>query len=186
MQTTIDRRLEKIRRRDMPTGEFRSHMRALGHELAHAVAWNNPRGENTVVVPILRAGLGLLDGALSVLQEAEVGFLGVERKEDGPLEHHVNYESLPDLEGKLVVTLDPMLATGGSALAAVKRLKDAGADSIVLISALAAPEGVQAIRDADEGIQMVVGKVDEGLDSDYYIVPGLGDAGDRLFGVSGG
>lgn len=184
MQTVIDRRLEKIRRQDMTMGDFRSHMRALGHELAHAVAWNNLKGENVVVVPIIRAGLGMLDGALSVLPEAEVGFLGIERKEDGPLEHHVYYESLPDLAGKIVVILDPMLATGGSVLAAVKRLRDAGADNIVLISALAAPEGVQAIRDADEGIQMVVGKVDKGLDSDFYITPGLGDAGDRLFGVS--
>lgn len=182
MDTVIEQRLERIRDRDLPISDFRDQIRAISFEMSHAVAKTQFRGANVVLVPILRAGIGMLDGALTGLPDAKVGFISISRKEDGPLEHHVHYESLPDLADKLVVVLDPMLATGGSALLACRRLKNAGAESIAMINILAAPEGVQAVRDSGLDIQMVVGKVDEGLDSDYYIVPGLGDAGDRLYG----
>jgi uracil phosphoribosyltransferase len=140
-----------------------------------------------LVVPILRAGLGMLEGMLRVIPSAKVGFLGMVRNEE-TLEATTYAERLPkDLTGQTVFVLDPMLATGGSLLQAVKFLDARGAASITAVCLLAAPEGIRAVEQGAAGIALdiVVGAVDEELNDVGYIVPGLGDAGDRLYGNAG-
>lgn len=141
-----------------------------------------------LVVPILRAGLGMLDGMVRLLPTAEVGFLGMIRNEE-TLEASTYAERLPDdLSGRQCYVLDPMLATGGTLAAAIRFLVDRGADHIVAICLLVAPEGVARIeddlKDVDVPITVVTAALDERLDERGYIVPGLGDAGDRLYGVA--
>ena len=141
-----------------------------------------------LVVPILRAGLGMLDGMVRLLPTAEVGFLGMIRDEE-TLEASTYAERLPDdLSGRQCYVLDPMLATGGTLAAAIRFLVDRGADHIVAICLLVAPEGVARIeddlKDVDVPITVVTAALDERLDERGYIVPGLGDAGDRLYGVA--
>ncbi len=138
-----------------------------------------------LVVPILRAGLGMLEGMTRLLPTAEVGFLGMERHEQ-TLEAITYAERLPDdLTGRQVYVLDPMLATGGTLREAIKFLFARGAADITCICLLAAPEGLQKLRDELEGknVTIVLASIDEKLDENAYIVPGLGDAGDRLYGV---
>jgi uracil phosphoribosyltransferase len=138
-----------------------------------------------LVVPILRAGLGMLEGMVKLVPTAEVGFLGMVRNEE-TLEPSVYAERLPaDLEARQCFVLDPMLATGGSLLAAIDFLFDRGARDVTAICLLAAPEGLAAIERATEGrdVTIVLGALDERLNEKGYIVPGLGDAGDRLYGT---
>ncbi|UMG94504.1 uracil phosphoribosyltransferase [Nocardioides sp. TF02-7] len=143
-----------------------------------------------LVVPILRAGLGMLDGMMRLLPTAEVGFLGMVRNEE-TLEATTYAERLPeDLSGRQCYVLDPMLATGGTLAAAVRFLTDRGADHITAICLLAAPEGCdrleQDLAGLDVPVTVVTAAMDERLNEKGYIVPGLGDAGDRLYGVVGG
>jgi uracil phosphoribosyltransferase len=140
-----------------------------------------------LVVPILRAGLGMLDGMVRLLPTAEVGFLGLVRNEE-TLEATTYANRLPDdLSGRQCYVLDPMLATGGTLATAIRYLVDLGADDITAICLLAAPEGIQRleeqIKDLDVPVTIVTGAMDERLNELGYIVPGLGDAGDRLYGV---
>lgn len=141
-----------------------------------------------LVVPILRAGLGMLEGMTRLMPTAEVGFLGMIRDEK-TLQASTYATRLPDdLSGRQCYVLDPMLATGGTLIAAINFLIERGADDITAICLLAAPEGVAAMREAFEGrtkvpISVVTGALDERLNELGYIVPGLGDAGDRLYGV---
>ncbi|RUR03334.1 uracil phosphoribosyltransferase [Labedella endophytica] len=138
-----------------------------------------------LVVPILRAGLGMLDGMVKLLPTAEVGFLGMVRNEE-TLEPTTYAERLPDdLSDRQCFVLDPMLATGGSLGAAIEFLFDRGAVDVTAICLLAAPEGIAALEKATEGrdVTIVLGALDERLDENGYIVPGLGDAGDRLYGL---
>jgi uracil phosphoribosyltransferase len=140
-----------------------------------------------IVVPILRAGLGMLDGMMRLLPTAEVGFLGMVRNEE-TLEASTYAERLPDdLSGRQCYVLDPMLATGGTLAAAITFLVDRGADDITAICLLAAPEGCANLEAGLEGIDVpvtiVTAAMDERLNDKGYIVPGLGDAGDRLYGV---
>ena len=142
-----------------------------------------------LVVPILRAGLGMLDGMMRLLPTAEVGFLGMVRNEE-TLEASTYAERLPDdLAGRQCYVLDPMLATGGTLSAAISFLTKRGADDITVICLLAAPEGCERLeRDLtgiDVPVQVVTAAMDEKLNEKGYIVPGLGDAGDRLYGVAG-
>ena len=142
-----------------------------------------------LVVPILRAGLGMLDGMMRLLPTAEVGFLGMVRNEE-TLEASTYAERLPeDLSGRQCYVLDPMLATGGTLAAAIRFLTDRGADHITAICLLAAPEGCARLERDLEGIDVpvtvVTAAMDEKLNEKGYIVPGLGDAGDRLYGVAG-
>ncbi|HYF73320.1 MAG TPA: uracil phosphoribosyltransferase [Nocardioides sp.] len=142
-----------------------------------------------LVVPILRAGLGMLDGMMRLLPTAEVGFLGMIRNED-TLEASTYAERLPeDLRGRQCYVLDPMLATGGTLAAAIRFLTDRGADDITAICLLAAPEGCARLERELEGLDVpvtvVTAAMDERLNEKGYIVPGLGDAGDRLYGVVG-
>ena len=138
-----------------------------------------------IVVPILRAGLGMLDGMVKLLPTAEVGFLGMVRNEE-TLEPTTYAERLPlDLSDRQCFVLDPMLATGGSLAAAMQYLFDRGAVDITAICLIGAPEGLGAVEKAMEGrdVTVVLGALDERLNEHGYIVPGLGDAGDRLYGV---
>jgi uracil phosphoribosyltransferase len=145
---------------------------------------SNPK---PLIVPILRAGLGMLEGMVALLPSAEVGFLGMQRNEE-TLEAITYANRLPDdLTGRQVFVLDPMLATGGSMADAIKFLVERGADDITAVCLLAAPEGVEHLREQtallNVPVKVVLGTVDERLNEKGYIVPGLGDAGDRLYGV---
>ncbi len=136
-----------------------------------------------VVVPILRAGVGMLDGILTLVPNARVGFVGMYRDHDTkqPVEY---YSKLPeDVKNPLVFLIDPMLATGGSVVATIDLLKNKGFNNIVLISIISAPEGIKTVEAAHPDVQIFTGNVDEYLDNNKYIIPGLGDAGDRLFGT---
>ena len=138
-----------------------------------------------LVVPILRAGLGMLEGMTRLVPTAEVGFLGMARNEE-TLEAITYAERLPDdLTGRQVFVLDPMLATGGTLREAIKFLFNRGAAEIVCICLLGAPEGLSILEEelADANVTIVLASIDERLDEKAYIVPGLGDAGDRLYGV---
>jgi uracil phosphoribosyltransferase len=140
-----------------------------------------------LVVPILRAGLGMLDGMMRLLPTAEVGFLGMVRNEE-TLEASTYAERLPeDLAGRQCYVLDPMLATGGTLSAAISFLTQRGADDITVICLLAAPEGCERLEGdlagVDVPVRVVTAAMDEKLNEKGYIVPGLGDAGDRLYGV---
>ena len=141
-----------------------------------------------LVVPILRAGLGMLDGMMRLMPTAEVGFLGMVRNEE-TLEASTYAERLPDdLSGRQCYVLDPMLATGGTLAAAIRFLTDRGADDITCICLLVAPEGLANLEAGLEGLDVpvtvVTAALDERLNEKGYIVPGLGDAGDRLYGVA--
>ncbi len=136
------------------------------------------------VVAILRAGLGMVDGFLRLVPEAAIGHLGMRRNHE-TLRPEAYYESLPDVIGEATTfVVDPMLATGGSAVAALTRLEQAGAADLRLVCLVAAPEGVRSVREAMPGLPpIVVAALDRQLDEKGYIRPGLGDAGDRLFGT---
>ncbi len=148
------------------------------------VKLSNPK---PLIVPILRAGLGMLEGMVRLLPSAEVGFLGMQRNEE-TLEAITYANRLPDdLSGRQVYVIDPMLATGGSLAMAIRYLADRGANDITAVTLLSAPEGVAHLedetRDISPPVTLVTGAMDERLNELGYIVPGLGDAGDRLYGV---
>ena len=139
--------------------------------------------KSIVLVPVLRAGLGMVNGVHVLFPTAKVGHIGMFRNEE-TLEPQEYYCKLPDgVEDKLVVVLDPMLATGGSAIAAINQLKKRGGKKIKMMSIIAAPEGVKALASAHPDVQIYVATVDRELNENGYILPGLGDAGDRLFGT---
>ena len=140
-------------------------------------------GKKLAIVPILRAGLGMVSGLLALVPSAKVGHIGLYRDEVTH-EPHEYYCKLPDrINERLVIVCDPMLATGGSAIQAVDFLKDKGCKNIKFMCIIAAPEGLDALRTAHPDIDIYVGNLDEKLNEDAYIGPGLGDAGDRIFGT---
>ncbi|GMA29173.1 uracil phosphoribosyltransferase [Arenivirga flava] len=146
------------------------------------IALSDPK---PLIVPILRAGLGMLEGMVKLLPSAEVGFLGMVRDEE-TLQPTTYAERLPDdLAGRQCYVIDPMLATGGSLIAAIDFLLQRGADEVIAVCLLGAPEGLEAVKAATAGknVTVVLGAVDEKLNEHGYIVPGLGDAGDRLYGL---
>lgn len=138
---------------------------------------------NPVLVPVLRAGLGMVDGMLQVIPEAEIGHIGMYRDHETlqPVEYYINTPA--GLSGRRVIVLDPMLATGGSAAAAVEAIKQRGADHVSLAAIIAAPEGVAKMQRLHPDVTIYAISVDERLDENGYILPGLGDAGDRIFGT---
>ena len=199
----VTHKLTVLRDRTTPSPTFR----ALAEELVTLLAYEATRDVRTqpvrvetpvgpadglaisaprpLVVPILRAGLGMLDGMVRLIPSAEVGFLGMVRNEE-TLEPAIYAERLPsDLEARQCFVLDPMLATGGSLLAAIDYLFDRGAQQVTAVCLIAAPEGLAAVERATTGrdVSVVLGALDERLDERGYIVPGLGDAGDRLYGT---
>lgn len=140
-------------------------------------------GKPLAIVPILRAGLGMVSGFLNLVPNAKVGHIGMYRDEE-TLEPHAYYCKLPsDIEHRLVVVVDPMLATGGSAIDAIGKIKDSGATNIKFLCLVAAPEGIEALTNAHPDVEIYCANVDDGLNENGYIVPGLGDAGDRIFGT---
>ncbi|MEA4885039.1 MAG: uracil phosphoribosyltransferase [Clostridia bacterium] len=163
--------------RDMPlqTVEVETPIgRATGTQLA---------GKKVGVVAILRAGLGMVDGILRLIPTAKVGHIGLYRDPDTlrPVEYYCKLP--PDVAERELIMLDPMLATGGSACAAIQFAKDRGATNIKLVNLIAAPEGIQMVQSKHPDTEVYVAAIDEKLNSHGYIVPGLGDAGDRLFGT---
>ncbi|MEY4312996.1 MAG: Uracil phosphoribosyltransferase [Actinomycetota bacterium] len=201
----ITHKLTMLRDKDTPSSLFRTLadelMTLLAYEATRDVkvvphSIQTPVAETTgvilaeprpLIVPILRAGLGMLDGLLRLMPSAEAGFLGMVRDEK-TLQPSVYAERLPaNLTGRQCFVLDPMLATGGSLIAAIDYLFDRGATDITAVCLLGAPEGVEAVTAAVNGrdVTLVLGALDERLNEHGFIVPGLGDAGDRLFGVVG-
>ena len=197
----VQHKLTIMRRKGVSTASFRRLMREIGTLLAYEVTRDLPlgterietpltemdapilAGKKLVFVPILRAGQGLLDGMLELVPSARVGHVGLYRdpKTLEPVEY---YLKLPqDLGARLAIVIDPMLATGNSVAAAVRRLKEIGATSIKVACLLAAPEGLARFHREHPDIDVYTAAVDSHLDSHGYIVPGLGDAGDRLFGT---
>jgi uracil phosphoribosyltransferase len=161
--------------RDLPVAEERVHTpvaRTTGYRLA------NP----PLLVPVLRAGLGMADQAHKLIPDAQMGFVGLARDEE-TLQPTPYMESLPDsLAGRPVFVLDPMLATGGSMAYTIRLLTDRGATDVTAICALAAPEGIKHLEDAAHPIRLITASIDERLNDSGFIVPGLGDAGDRQYG----
>ena len=153
--------------RDMPT-------KSIEIETPICIAKSNIiSGRKVAFIPILRAGLGMVDGLLQLVPAAKVGHIGVEY-----------YCKLPaDVENRDIIVLDPMLATGGSAIDAISQLKERGCSNIKFMCIIAAPEGVEALSAAHPDVQIYCGALDSHLNEDKYIVPGLGDAGDRIFGT---
>ena len=140
-------------------------------------------GRKLAFVPILRAGIGMLDGVLSMVPAAKVGHIGLYR-DPQTLQPVKYYCKLPsDINEREVIVLDPMLATGGSAVAAIQMLKESGATNIKFMCIIAAPEGLNALTEAHPDVQVYCAALDEKLNDDKYIVPGLGDCGDRIFGT---
>ena len=140
-------------------------------------------GKKLAVVPILRAGLGMVEGMLAMIPAAKVGHIGLYRNPETlkPVEYYCKLPS--DCAEREVFVVDPMLATGGSSIAAIQLLKDKGCKSIRLLCIIAAPEGVKAMQEAHPDVDIYIGAMDQKLNDHGYIVPGLGDAGDRIFGT---
>lgn len=140
--------------------------------------------EDIVVVPILRAGVGMLDGILSLVPSARVGFVGLYRDEKTK-EPVTYYQRLPEqVKRGVCILVDPMLATGGSTVAAIDIVKEFGAQKVVVVCIVTCPEGIQRVEEAHPDVQIYAASVDDALNERKYIVPGLGDAGDRLYGTS--
>ena len=206
----IQHKLTIIRNKDCGTREFREVVNEIAELMVYEVCRDMPledievetpvatavekrlAGKKVVVVPILRAGLGMVDGVLELLPAAKVGHIGMYRDEE-TLQPHEYFVKMPDhLDKREMIIVDPMLATGGSAIAAVDALKKRGAKSIRFVCSeknmkfaclVAAPEGVKALRKAHPDIDVYAAALDDHLNENGYIVPGLGDAGDRLFGT---
>ncbi|MBV9592602.1 MAG: uracil phosphoribosyltransferase [Actinobacteria bacterium] len=195
----VQSRLTVMRDKDSSNAEFRAALRELATLLVYeatrklevrsipVVTPVGPTdgtmiGNPPLLVPVLRAGLGMAEAAFNLLPESQMGFVGVARDEQTH-EPNAYMASLPDsLAGRPVIVVDPMLATGGSLLHCLTLLASRGATDVSVICALAAPEGVRRIEESGLAALIVTASIDDGLNEDAYIVPGLGDAGDRQFG----
>ena len=197
----VQHKLGLLRDQETPTQFFRQLVNELAVLLTYEVTKDLPTeeveiatplepmtvarisGKKVAVVPILRAGIGMLDGVLSLVTAARVGFIGLYRNEETlqPVEYYVKLPA--DVAERDVILLDPMLATGNSTAAAVDIIKRAGAQSVRMIAIIAAPEGLERLHASHPDVHVVVAAIDRALDERGYIVPGLGDAGDRLYGT---
>ncbi|WP_026504699.1 uracil phosphoribosyltransferase [Butyrivibrio sp. NC3005] len=197
----IKHKIGHIRREETGTNEFRKLISEIAMLICYEatrdlelqdVEINTPickttvqelKGRKLCVVPILRAGLGMVDGMLSMIPTAKVGHIGLYRDPETlkPVEYYCKMPS--DISERDIFVVDPMLATGGSSAAAIQMLKDKGCRHIHFMCIIAAPEGVEALKEAHPDIDIFIGAVDEKLNEHGYIVPGLGDAGDRIFGT---
>jgi len=197
----VQHKLTLMREKNTSTAVFRQLLREISQLLAYEVTRGLPMttkkietpmtemdaptldGKKLALISILRAGNGLLDGVLELIPSARVGFVGLYRDEE-TLQPVQYYFKAPDaLEDRLVIAVDPMLATGNSSVAAIDLLKKAGAKNIRFLCLLAAPEGVATMRVAHPDVPIVTAALDEKLNEVGYIMPGLGDAGDRMFGT---
>jgi uracil phosphoribosyltransferase len=197
----VQHKLTLMRQRDTSTAVFRQLLREISQLLAYEVTRGLPMttkridtpmepmdapvidGKKLALVSILRAGNGLLDGVLELIPSARVGFVGLYRDEETlkPVQYYFKVPT--ELEDRLVIAVDPMLATGNSSVAAIDLLKKAGATNIRFLCLLAAPEGIARMREAHPDVPIVTAAIDSHLNESGYIVPGLGDAGDRMFGT---
>ncbi|AIG66078.1 uracil phosphoribosyltransferase [Weissella tructae] len=197
----IQHKLTIIRNKEVGTKEFREVVDEIASLMAYEVtrdlpmadidvetpvAWTTQKtlaGKKLAIVPILRAGLGMVDGIMKLIPAARIGHIGMYRDEE-TLEPVEYFLKLPeDIDQREVLMVDPMLATGGSADMAIDALKKRGAKKIKLITVVAAPEGVAAVQKAHPDVDIYTAGLDDGLNEAGYIVPGLGDAGDRLYGT---
>jgi uracil phosphoribosyltransferase len=196
----LTHKLTQLRRKETGTKEFREELDAIAGLMAYEVTNDLPIKNVTVdtplarfqtrelamdivLVPVLRAGLGMVDGITKLIPSARVGHVGMYR-DHKTLEPLTYYTKLPDnLQNAIVIVLDPMLATGGSSGAAIQVLKDHGAKTIKLVCVVGAPEGIRKIEHDHPEVQIYLAGLDERLNENGYILPGLGDAGDRLFGT---
>jgi uracil phosphoribosyltransferase len=197
----VQHKLSYLRDKDTPTVHFRKLVNELTLLLTYEATKEFPTelveietplermqaqrisGKKVAVCPVLRAGVGMLEGVLSLISSARVGFIGMYRDED-TLEAIQYYLKLPeDLDERDAIVLDPMLATGNSSVAAIEKIKTAGARSVTLVCLVAAPDGVEKVHSAYPDVHIVCAAVDSGLNERGFIVPGLGDAGDRLYGT---
>lgn len=197
----IQHKLSILRREDTSTKDFRELVNEIAMLMGYEVSRDLPleeveiqtpitktvqkqlSGKKLAIVPILRAGIGMVDGFLSLVPAAKVGHIGMYRDEETlePVEYLVKLPE--DIDQRQIFVVDPMLATGGSAILAVDSLKKRGAANIKFVCLVAAPEGVKKLQDAHQDIDIYTASLDEKLNENGYIVPGLGDAGDRLFGT---
>jgi uracil phosphoribosyltransferase len=197
----VQHKLSLMRDADTSTKSFRQLLREISHLLAYEVTRSLPmttarittpleemdaptiEGKKLALISILRAGNGLLDGILDLIPNARVGFIGLYRDPE-TLQPVQYYFKVPDaLEDRLTIVVDPMLATGNSSVAAIDLLKQAGATNLRFLCLLAAPEGVARMQEAHPDVPIVTAAIDSHLNDHGYIVPGLGDAGDRMFGT---
>ena len=197
----VQHKLSIMRDKGTPKVLFRQLLREIAQLLAYEVTRELPMttgrvetpmqpmdaptlaGKKLALISILRAGNGLLDGVLDLIPSARVGFVGLYRDEE-TLQPVQYYFKVPDaLDERLVIAVDPMLATGNSSVAAIDLLKEAGATNILFLCLLAAPEGIVRMKEAHPDVRIVTASVDEKLNEIGYIIPGLGDAGDRMFGT---
>ena len=197
----VQHKLGYLREKDTPTVHFRKLANEITLLLTYEATKDLPTedfeietpletmtaqrltGKKVAVCPVLRAGIGMLDGVLSLVSSARVGFIGMYRDEE-TLQPVQYYSKLPtDLSDRDAIVLDPMLATGHSSAAAIDAVKDAGALSVTIVCIVAAPPGIDFVHEHHPDVHIVCAAVDRGLDERGFIVPGLGDAGDRLYGT---
>ncbi|HBI2113542.1 TPA: uracil phosphoribosyltransferase [Enterococcus faecalis] len=197
----IQHKLTMIRDKNCGTKVFREVVNEIAMLMAYEVSRDMPledvvietpmgkstqktlSGKKVAIIPILRAGIGMVDGILELIPAAKVGHVGLYRDEE-TLQPHEYFVKLPeDIASRQLFVVDPMLATGGSAIMAIDSLKERGASNIKFVCLVAVPEGVKALQEAHPDVDIYTAALDERLNEDGYIVPGLGDAGDRLFGT---
>lgn len=196
----VKHKLTNIRKQETKTKDFYQNVNEIAGLMAYEISREFPLREveietpicksiqyeiasEVVIVPILRAGLGMVDGIRSMIPTAKVGFIGLYRDEE-TLEPHEYYAKFPEnIRDAIVLVVDPMLATGGSASAALTMLKKRGAKDIRFVCLVAAPEGVKLLQHDHPDVDIYIASLDEKLNEKGYIVPGLGDCGDRLFGT---
>ncbi|MEO0387004.1 MAG: uracil phosphoribosyltransferase [Pseudomonadota bacterium] len=197
----VQHKLTEMRQKETSTAQFRQLLREISHLLAYEVMRDLPLtkvsietpleqmmapsidGKKLVLVSILRAGNGLLDGVLDLVPQARVGHVGLYRDPETLVAVEYYFKVPSDIEHRHVIAVDPMLATANSASAALTRLKEAGAQSIKFLCLLAAPEGIATLRRDHPDVPIFTAAIDERLDDHGYIRPGLGDAGDRMYGT---
>ncbi|MBQ6356588.1 MAG: uracil phosphoribosyltransferase [Solobacterium sp.] len=196
----ITHKLTIMRNKETGTKDFRENLDEIAELMAYEVCRDLPvrsvdietpmgactgyeLSKQVVIVPILRAGIGLLDGIRRLIPTAKVGFIGLYRDEE-TLEPHEYFAKFPkNLEDSIIMIVDPMLATGGSAIAASDMMKKRGAKNIRLVCLVGAPEGAKAVQETHPDVDIYLAAMDDHLNEIGYIVPGLGDAGDRIFGT---
>ena len=196
----VQHKLSIMRNKETSTSQFRQSLQEISMLMGYEVTRDFPltyvdietplqpmkaptiAGKKVVIAPILRAGLGMVDGLLTLIPSARVGHIGLYRDEE-TCKPVFYYYKMPANKDRLVILTDPMLATGGSACDAIARLKEDGFTNIRMMALVASPEGVKVVTEAHPDVDIYVASVDEGLNDRKYILPGLGDAGDRIFGT---
>ena len=197
----VQHKLTLMRRKETPTAKFRQLLREISLLLGYEVTRDLPledqqietplqtmaapvlSGKKLVLISILRAGNGLLEGMLDLMPSARVGHVGLYRDPDTLVAVEYYFKVPDDLGNRPVIAVDPMLATANSAIAALQRIKDAGARDLKMVCLLAAPEGIERFQDAHPDVPIFTAAIDDHLNGHGYILPGLGDAGDRLYGT---